>query len=164
MSQNQDWSNAGDQQWGSGKAAAGASPADNAKVAAILRSPNHHWMSERIMLISFTGRKSGKPYSTPVSYMRTGEVVTCFTDSGWGKSLIGGEPVTRVLAGQEVTGTAQATTEQERVTEGLRKMIQHDADDAKYFGVNVDSGGQPNEDDLRAAAAKTTMIDVRLNP
>ncbi len=47
---------------------------------------------------------------------------------------------------------------------GLRKMIQHDADDAKYFGVSVDSGGQPNESDLQAATAKTTLIEVRLNP
>ena len=43
-------------------------PAVNAGMRFILRSPLHGMVSKTITLISFTGRKSGKAYSTPVSY------------------------------------------------------------------------------------------------
>ena len=48
----------------------------------LLRSPLHGVMSKRVLLVTFTGRKSGKAYTTPVSYMREGDIVF-FTDSPW---------------------------------------------------------------------------------
>lgn len=37
----------------------------------LLRSPLHGLMSNRYLLITFTGRKSGKRYTTPVAYLAT---------------------------------------------------------------------------------------------
>ena len=39
----------------------------NPFVGALLRSPLHGFMSNSTMLLTYTGRKSGKTYTTPVS-------------------------------------------------------------------------------------------------
>ena len=45
----------------------------NPIVAAILRSPLHAAMSNSTMLLTFSGRKSGRTYTTPVNYVRDGD-------------------------------------------------------------------------------------------
>lgn len=58
---------------------------------AILRSPLHGLVSNNLMLITFTGRTSGKTYTTPVNYVRDGEtlIVLSHTDRTWWKNLRG---------------------------------------------------------------------------
>ena len=48
----------------------------------LLRSPLHGMLDKSTMLITVTGRKSGVPYTTPVNYIRSGEVLltTSFKD------------------------------------------------------------------------------------
>ncbi len=46
----------------------------------MLRSPFHGIVSKNIMLITVTGRKSGKKYTLPVSYVRDGDLVLCSTE------------------------------------------------------------------------------------
>lgn len=62
------------------------------------------------MLLSFTGRKSGKPYSTPINYVMDGSTITLITkrSRAWWKNLQGGAPVTVIVRGQERCGTAEA--------------------------------------------------------
>ncbi len=43
------------------------------------RSPLHFLVSKSIMLITFTGRKTGNRYTTPISYLPEGDTVTVFT-------------------------------------------------------------------------------------
>jgi len=45
----------------------------NPLIITILHSPLHSMMSKATMLITFTGRKSGKQYTTPVSYSQEGD-------------------------------------------------------------------------------------------
>jgi len=42
----------------------------NPLVSAILRSPLHPLMSGAYVIVTFTGRRSGAMYSTPVQYTR----------------------------------------------------------------------------------------------
>ncbi|MCB0144872.1 MAG: nitroreductase family deazaflavin-dependent oxidoreductase, partial [Caldilineaceae bacterium] len=70
----------------------------------ILQSPLHRIASSQIMLITVTGRKSGKQYTTPVNFVEIDD----FEDEGllsvvshqhrtWWRNLRGGAPVTIVL-------------------------------------------------------------------
>ena len=63
---------------------------------ALLRSPLHFLVSNRLLLITFTGRRSGEEFTTPVAYDRDGETlaITSTTDSDWWRNLRGGQPVT----------------------------------------------------------------------
>jgi deazaflavin-dependent oxidoreductase (nitroreductase family) len=63
-------------------------------------------------LISFTGRKSGKSYSTPINYAREGDTITLISkrSRAWWKNLQGGAPVTVLVQGKEQSGAAEAVT------------------------------------------------------
>lgn len=56
----------------------------------LLRSPLHGVMSKSVLLVTFAGRKSGKAYATPISYIRQADIVFFTTDSPWWKNLRGG--------------------------------------------------------------------------
>ena len=51
----------------------------NPMMRMLLRSPLHFVQSKSLMLITFTGRKSGRRLTTPVRYVRVGDTVRCFT-------------------------------------------------------------------------------------
>lgn len=91
----------------------------------LLKSPLHIFASSSIMLITFTGRKSGNVYTTPVQYRRVGNTVTFFTqkERTWWKNLRDRAPVTLRLRGQDVAGTVkQIITDENTVVAGLRRM------------------------------------------
>lgn len=84
----------------------------NPLVKWVLRSPLHPFISKSILLISFNGRKSGKPYSTPINYAIDGNTITLITkrSRAWWKNLQGGVPVKVIVQGKEQSGTAEAVT------------------------------------------------------
>ena len=51
----------------------------NPIVAWLARSPLHFIMSHQVLVIQFTGRKSGKLYRVPVSYHKHESSYTCVT-------------------------------------------------------------------------------------
>ncbi len=59
----------------------------------ILRSPLHSPLSKRLLLLTFTGRRSGKQYTTPVGYAQVDDMLLLGTQSGWSKNLHGGARV-----------------------------------------------------------------------
>ena len=50
----------------------------NPSVRFLLRSPLHGLMSGNTLLLEFTGRKSGRALSTPISYRLEGNTAHCF--------------------------------------------------------------------------------------
>ncbi len=72
----------------------------------LLRSPLHSLVSNSMMLISVTGRKSGRRVTLPVSYVRENDTLWVISSRNrqWWRNLLGGAPVTLRLAGQDITG------------------------------------------------------------
>jgi hypothetical protein len=60
---------------------------------ALLRLPFPTPLSARLMLISFTGRKTGKVYHQPVSYVRQGDTLLTPGGGNWKWNLRDGQPV-----------------------------------------------------------------------
>jgi len=81
----------------------------NRMMKLILRSPLHGLVSRRTMLVTFTGRRSGKQYTTPVNYVRDGDTITLFSrrERRWWKNLRGGAPVSVRVRGQELKGVGE---------------------------------------------------------
>jgi hypothetical protein len=78
----------------------------NPLVTALLRSPLHGVMRKHLLLITMTGRKSGKVYTIPVSYHREGAVlhIISWRDcQGW-RNLRGEVPVMLRLQGHDLQG------------------------------------------------------------
>ena len=84
----------------------------NPAVKAILRSRAHRILSSRLALITFTGRRSGRRYTLPVSYRRTDGTVTIGVGAPerkqWWRNLRAGGSVRLRLQGVEHDGWARA--------------------------------------------------------
>jgi hypothetical protein len=128
----------------------------------LLSSPLHRLMSTNTMLLTFAGRKSGKKYTVAVRYVRTGDVVTSYTDSKWWINLRGGAPVEMLIAGRTLRGTATPVEDRATVARSLSEFLHATPGDSKYYGVGRDADGLPNPEDVSAAAEYTTMIEIAL--
>jgi hypothetical protein len=84
----------------------------NSLVTTILRSPWHGMRSDRLLLLTFTGRNSGKEFTTPIRYMQDGETLRMMVVYPWWKNLRGQATVRVLLRGEMRTGTAEALPEE----------------------------------------------------
>ena len=85
----------------------------NAIVTTILRSRWHGMRSNRLLLLTFTGRKSGKEFTTPLRYAQEGEILRMTVVYPWWKNLTGGATVRVLLRGETRIGMAEVLPEQD---------------------------------------------------
>jgi deazaflavin-dependent oxidoreductase (nitroreductase family) len=78
----------------------------NVPMRAVLSLPFPTPMSANLMLISYTGVKSGKPYLQPVSYARDGQTLLTPGGGRWTLNLKGERPVRLRLRGKTVPAHA----------------------------------------------------------
>ena len=131
--------------------------------AAILRSPLHSLMSKKYLLLSFTGRKSGKKYTTPMSYIREADSLLMTTDSPWWKNLRGGAPVTVRVEGHEHEGIGEAVTQHEEVVRVLGRLLDAQPGYGKYVGLKPGPGGQMDPAELERVAYDRVVVRVLLS-
>ena len=150
-------------------------PIVNQAMKLVLRSPLHGMVSKSILLISFTGRKSSKTYTTPVSYSQSDDLVTIFTHAAWWKNLRGGAPVTLRLRGRELKGLAEPVAEDREATPALHKTpcgasvaaglaahLRKVPSDATFYGVTFDDHHNPRAEEVEKAAQSVVMVRIRL--
>lgn len=130
----------------------------------ILRSPLHRILSKNTMLITVTGRKSGRPITTPVNYVHIGNVlsITSYRQRTWWRNLRGGAPVTLRLLGKDIHATANVIEDDVGVSQGLMAHLQKVPEYAKYYQVSLDSSGQPVVTDVARATKDRVVVHVRL--
>ncbi len=90
----------------------------------LLRSPLHGVVSRMYLLITFTGRKSGTVYSTPVQYAQEGDTLYIITSEGytWWKNLRGGAEVHVHLRGRTYPAHAEIAAESQTIEALLAKV------------------------------------------
>ncbi len=121
----------------------------NPLVKFILRSPLHGILSGSTLLLTFTGRKSGRQYMTPISYAREGNTILLITSRkhSWWKNLQNSAPVTARVKGQALQGAAQvAAVDEAALVEAMQKV---------YRGIPKSKAAQ--------LAPQIVMIRVVLN-
>src|SRR5580704_15258931 len=85
----------------------------NVPMRAVLGLPFATPLSRNLMLISYTGRKSGKAYRQPVSYARDGQVLLTPGGGRWTLNLTDGErprPVRIRLRGRDLPARGELVT------------------------------------------------------
>lgn len=141
--------------------AGGLPPWFNRIMTWVLRSPLHRVVSGSILALTFSGRKSGKVYTTPLSYTRQGEQLIVFTHGAWWKNLQGGAPVTVRVQGQDLPGQATAIAgDPATILPYLRTHLTQLTRDLRYYDVKLDANGKPNEGDLSKAAESSVLIRI----
>jgi deazaflavin-dependent oxidoreductase (nitroreductase family) len=134
----------------------------------IIRSPLHNLVSKKMMLVSYTGRKSGQRFSTPVNYievMESGQLVlytTSYRERVWWRNLRGGAVVSVRLRGKDMPARAEVFEQQKQVAGELEVYLRQAPKLGRYIGVSIDAGGTPNADELTRAARKMVVIKTTL--
>ena len=72
----------------------------NPAMRVLLGSPLHWPLSRWFAVLAWTGRKSGRGYSTPISYVREGNTLYATTADRWWRNLGGGASVAIRIGGR----------------------------------------------------------------
>jgi len=138
-------------------------PYVNRAMKFILRSPVHGMVSKTVLLITFTGRKSGKAYTTPVSYSQDGDQVYVFTHANWWKNLRRDAPFTLCIRGRDFQGLAEPVAEDKQaVAAGLSAHLRKVPSDARYYGVTFDDHKKPIAEEVEEAVQNVVMLRIQL--
>lgn len=136
----------------------------NPMMVLILKSPLHGMISKGTMLVSVTGRKSGKSISTPTNYLRDGNTlcVISWRDRKWWRNLRGGAQVRVLLEGKSVEGHGQVIEEEKSVAQSLFEYYKKVPQAAKYVQIGFDGAGLPVSADCERAAQKMVVVRIDL--
>ncbi len=135
-------------------------PIGNTFMQAILRSPLHSMLDGSMLLITVTGRTSGKKYTLPVNYVRQGDklVLTSMRNRTWWRNLRGGAEAQLSLKGKEVRARANVIEAEQEVASGLDEYMRLVPQYARYFGVQFDANKEPLRSDIERAAKERIII------
>ncbi len=130
----------------------------------LIRSPLHGFVSKNMMVIGYTGRRSGKRFETPVNYVRNGDdlLVTSYLSRTWWRNLLGEAPVTVWLMGKQIQANAEAYSDPVDVTRYLQAYLEKAPQQARYFNVALDEHGRPDPAQVSQAAQDRVIVRVRL--
>lgn len=136
----------------------------NPLVIWLLKSPFHSLISQGVLLVTVTGRKSGKPISTPTNYLRAGNTlwVISWRERKWWRNLRNGAQVQVLLAGKSLEGRGQVIEEEKAVAQSLLDYYRKAPKAAKYVGIGMDAAGLPVAADCARAAQKMVVVRIDL--
>lgn len=130
----------------------------NPTLKAVLRTPLHRLISKRLLILTFTGRKSGKRYEIPVGYVQDGDTLLITTESPWWKNLRGGKSVLVRLQGQNRAGVTNVINDVEGLYNGYKTMLAGGPELGEIVGIGLDPDGKPNREDVRRAHEQGYVI------
>jgi len=109
-----------------------------------------------MLLITVTGRKSGKLITTPTAYLREGNTLWLFSQrtSKWWRNLRGGANAKVVLGGQSIQGHGSVIEDEHTVAQRLFENFKKDAQRAKILQIRIDENGTPSFEDCERTAKK----------
>jgi len=137
----------------------------NAFMSWLLRSPLHSLVSGGMLLLSYTGRKSGRTITVPISYQAQPDgslLSTSLRTRTWWRSLRGGAPVLLHLRGRPYRAAALALEDHQAVSEALASYFSLNPGAARFFNVTLAANGQPSAADLARLARERVVIRFTL--
>ena len=135
----------------------------NPIVGLLLRSPIHGFWSKSLLLITFTGNKSGRQYTTPVRYVRVGNLIRCFTSSEnmWWRNLRGGADVMLRAQGEDKKFRATAIeNDPDRIREALVHYLRKYPQDAAYLKIRLNKDRTLVTEDLDHASNSSILVEA----
>jgi len=130
----------------------------------LLHSPLHSFLDKSTIVITVMGRKSGKLYTVPVSYMRDGDTLLVIgqREHTWWKNLSGGTHVTPSMQGHTMNARGETFTATETVANKLLLVLQQFPSYQKLIHVKLDANGQPeNPETFKRFVQAVIIVQLR---
>jgi len=116
-----------------------------------------------VMLLEFSGRRSGKTIKVPVNFHLVDGIPTAFTDQPWRHNFAGGSPVKVTYLGQvfQTKGTLVSMTPEE-MGHAVRESLDHGGS-AQRMGIKTVPGFEPSAADLAGLGGAIGTSVVRFD-
>lgn len=137
----------------------------NRMMTVMLKTPGlQRLVGKSTALLTFTGRKSGRRITTPVSYLRTGDRVltTGHRTRQWWRNLEPNPGVSIRLAGKNRAGVASVLTDPDNAIEDFVTYLEAQPIVAKLSNVPIDDHGQADRAAAREALEYTVVVSIKL--
>jgi deazaflavin-dependent oxidoreductase (nitroreductase family) len=117
-------------------------------------------MDKSTILITFTGRKSGKKYTIPVSYVRDGDTLMMISqrEHSWWKNLRGDAQVTLYMHGHTLNASGEVFTDAETVANNILLFLQRFPGYQRLIHITLAANGLPEDPDAFQRFAQTMVI------
>jgi deazaflavin-dependent oxidoreductase (nitroreductase family) len=123
----------------------------NVPMRAVLALPFATPLSGNLMLISYTGRKTGKAYRQPVSYVRDCDVLLTPGGGRWTLNLADGRPVRIRVRGREAPARPELVTDAAEVERLLGVIAAKNPRAARFIPIPRRPDGRLDPSALDAA-------------
>lgn len=140
----------------------------NPLVSVASNTPFHWLFSHQVMVLKFKGRRSGKSYAIPVSYMlgdaAHGRQLLCMTDMNglWWKNLIDARCIEVTHHGRQKDACVRVIASDLTIKrEALAGFCRRSRASAFFSGVGM-KAGEPIKEELTAAAERHVLIEITL--
>ena len=139
------------------------SPIGNFFIKAIVNSPLHGLLGDSFAVITLTGRKSGRRFSTPINVKADegGWTVVSSRERTWWRNLRQGRTALLRVGGKQAAVQGEIVEAPADVRAGLADYFRRYPAYAKYFAVPLGADGQPESAALEHAARERVIIRLR---
>ena len=123
-------------------------------------------ISERLVILHFTGRKSGREYSTPVGYRTIDGRIALLTNSGWRHNFRGGADVQVTLKGDTIDARARLLSSPAAVAEIYDRLIGELGwqKAGRELGIRINADRRPTLGELEEMIQKSGLSIVWIDP
>jgi F420H(2)-dependent quinone reductase len=125
----------------------------NVPMRVLLRLPFATPLSGRLMLLSYTGRKSGKAYRQPVSYVQQGNTLLTPGGGNWKWNLRDGQPVRIRLRGRDVLARPELIKDPDEIERLLAVMAAANSSVNAFVGIPKGPDGRLDRGRLETAVS-----------
>lgn len=132
----------------------------------LLRTPLAGAARKQLMVLSFTGRKSGRQYSIPVSAHRIDGDLYALAGAGWKSNFSGGAPAQVLHDGKTTTMRGELIKDPATVADLYHRCaLSYGAARAqRMIGLKFNVPGIPTLEQFRAAIEQNGLAAVRFSP
>jgi deazaflavin-dependent oxidoreductase (nitroreductase family) len=140
----------------------------NPAVVWLLRSPMHRLLDAGLMLVTVTGRRSGRRYTIPVGYQREGDSVRVLVSKArrkqWWRNYLAPRPIEVLLRGEVRRGEARVVpTDSREFREVVDRTLRRLPSLGGQFGIAYDRRRGLTDDQWRTVAADAALVEISLS-
>lgn len=125
----------------------------NVPMRRILAVPFSTPLSKRLMLLYLTGRRTGRSYRQPVSYVKDGDLLLTPGGGNWKLNLEPGRPERIRLDGRDVTARPDLIDDVNEIDSALMRMTALNPRTARFIPIARRDDGHFDRDGLFNAVA-----------
>jgi deazaflavin-dependent oxidoreductase (nitroreductase family) len=128
-----------------------------------LRTPLYIFMGDT-MLITVTGCKTGKKYTTPVGFYREKDILWILSsrDRTWWRNVRAGAEVEMRIRGKDMRGFAEAVLDEETVAAQVMEYVRQIPMASRALGVRLREEGEPHLEDAARLAKERMFVRIKL--